>query len=94
MLWNTPRYITRESWLALFDKAGVTLLGEKFNEATECKQTNDQQQAAIVQRANELTEKYLDKATLLDRYIQSQQAECNELENEISAVTMLLQVNA
>ena len=64
-MWNTPIYITRESWLALFDKADVTLLGEKFN-----------------------------KAALFDRYIQSQQAECNELENEIAAVTMLLQVNA
>lgn len=86
--------ISRESWLTLFDKAGVTLLGEKISAATECKQTNDQQQAAIVLRANELTEKYPDKAALFDRYLQCQQAECDELENEVSAVTMLLQVNA
>jgi hypothetical protein len=31
-------------------------------------------------------------ASLFDSYVQSQQAECDELENEILGVTMLLKV--
>lgn len=46
----------------------------------------------IIKRANELKEQLPEKAYLFDSYIESQQAECDELENEISGVTMLLKV--
>jgi hypothetical protein len=45
----------------------------------------------IIKRANELKEKLPEKAYLFDRYIQNQQEECEELESDISGVTMLLQ---
>jgi hypothetical protein len=72
--------------------AGVKLIDERFNEEAELESLNDEQQSFIVKRANELKEKHPDKAYLFDSYIKSQQAECDEMENEISGVTMLLQV--
>jgi cyclopropane fatty-acyl-phospholipid synthase-like methyltransferase len=84
-------YPTRESWLLYLQNAGVKLIDERFNEEAELKSLNDEQQSFIVARANELKEKYPDKAYLFDSYIKSQQAECDEMENEISVVTMLLQ---
>lgn len=86
------RYPTREKWLLFFQEAGVQLLDERFNEDDELESLNDEQQSFIVNRANELKEKHPDKKYLFESYIKSQQAECDELENEISGVTMLLQV--
>ena len=86
------RYATREKWLLFFENAGVKLLDERLNEEDELKSLNDEQQSLIVKRANELKEEHPDKASLFESYIWSQQAECDELENEISGVTMLLQV--
>ncbi|PKM49184.1 MAG: methyltransferase type 12 [Firmicutes bacterium HGW-Firmicutes-7] len=83
-------YPTREKWFLFFQKAGVKLLDERFNEDDELESLNDKQQSLIVMRANELKEQHPDKAYLFDSYIKSQQAECEELENEISGVTMLL----
>jgi 2-polyprenyl-3-methyl-5-hydroxy-6-metoxy-1,4-benzoquinol methylase len=86
------RYPTKENWLGVFQNIGVRLLDERFNEEDELKSINDMQQAFIVKRANELMEKYPDKAHLFESYIRSQQSECNELENEIVGITLLLQV--
>ncbi|HOV26674.1 MAG TPA: methyltransferase domain-containing protein [Pseudobacteroides sp.] len=85
-------YYTKEKWLMCFQNAGVKLLDERFNDDDELKSTNDEQQAFIIKRANELKEKHPDKAYLFENYIKSQQAECDELENEIEGVTMLLQL--
>lgn len=89
---TNPKYPTREQWLTIFDNSGVRLIDEKIIEDDELVSLNNQQQALIVKRANELKEKSPEKAHLFDSYIHSQQAECDELENEISGVTMLLQV--
>lgn len=86
------RYPTRGKWLMFFENTGVKLIDERFNKEDELKSLNDEQQTFIVKRANELKEKQPDKADLFDGYIKSQQDECDELENEISGVTMLLQV--
>ncbi len=85
-------YLTREQWLMCFQNAGVKLLDERLIEDEEIAGINDEQQSFIVERANELKEKHPDKTALFDSYIRSQRAECDELENEISGVTMLLQV--
>ncbi len=85
------RYLTREKWLIFFQNAGVKLLDERFIEEDEMKSINDEQQSFIAMRANQLKERYPEKAYLFESYIKSQQAECDELENEISVVTMLLQ---
>jgi len=89
---SSGRYHTREKWLLFFQSAGMQLVDEGFNQEDELERLNDEQQSFIVMRANQLKEKYPDKAYFFDSYIKSQQAECDELENEISGVTMLLQV--
>ena len=88
---SDQRYPTREKWLLSFQEANVELLEEKFNEEDEFKILIDEQQSFIAKRANELKEKHPDKAYLFDSYLRSQLAECDELENEISGVTMLVQ---
>ena len=65
---------------------------EKVVEDDELTEVNGEQQAWIVKRANELKEKFPDLGRLFDQYIHSQQAECDELENDILGVTLLLQV--
>ncbi|KNY28957.1 SAM-dependent methyltransferase [Pseudobacteroides cellulosolvens] len=87
------RYPTREKWLTCFQNAGVRLLDERLNDEDEIISINHEQQSLIEKRANELKEKHPDKTYLFESYIRSQQAECDELENEISGVTMLLQGN-
>ncbi|HHY40153.1 MAG TPA: class I SAM-dependent methyltransferase [Syntrophaceticus sp.] len=87
---NNPQYPTREQWLAIFNKTGVKLIEDKIIEDDEIAGLNNEQQKWIIKRANELKEKFPEKAYLFDSYIQSQQTECIELENEISGVTMLL----
>ena len=86
------QYPARDQWLAIFDKTGVRLVAEKVVEDDEVTEVNDEQQAWIVKRANELKEKFPDLGRLFDQYIHSQQAECDELENDILGVTLLLQV--
>ena len=85
-------YYTREKWLMCFQNAGLKLLDERIIDDDELKSTNDEQQASIIKRANELKEKHPEKAYLFENYIKSQQAECDELENKIEGVTMLLQL--
>jgi hypothetical protein len=68
------------------------LIDEKIIEDDELASLNNEQQKLIVKRTNELKEELPEKSHLFDCYIQSQQAECDELENEISGVTLLLQV--
>ena len=88
---SDTKYLTREKWLMIFQNAGVKLIDEKLIDDDEISSINAEQQVSILKRAIELKEKHPEKASLFDSYIQSQQAECDELENEISGVTMLLQ---
>ncbi|NLN07807.1 MAG: methyltransferase domain-containing protein, partial [Firmicutes bacterium] len=87
---NNPQYPTREQWLAIFHKTGVKLIEDKIIEDDEIASINNEQLKWIIKRANELKERFSEKASLFDSYIQRQQAECIELENKISGVTMLL----
>lgn len=84
-------YPTRGQWLTIFNNTGVKLIDEKIIEDDEIAELNNEQQEMIIKRANELKEKLPEKAYLFDRYIQNQQEECEELESDISGVTMLLQ---
>jgi hypothetical protein len=70
----------------------VKLIEDKVIDNDELIDLNREQQSYIVKRANELKKKYPEKSHLFESYINSQLAECNELENEILGVTMLLQV--
>lgn len=89
---NNSQYPTRERWLSIFAKTGVKLIEDKIIEEDELTSINDENQKMIIKRANELKEQLPEKAYLFDSYIESQQVECDELENEISGVTMLLKV--
>ncbi|UNC90820.1 class I SAM-dependent methyltransferase [Candidatus Contubernalis alkaliaceticus] len=86
------RYPTRAKWLMIFQNSGLRLIDEKLIDDDELRSINVEQQAFILRRANELKKIHPEKASLFESYVQSQQAECDELENEISGVTMLLQV--
>ena len=84
-------YFTKQEWVAVFEKTRVRLIEDKVAEQDEIASLNRAQQGNIVKRANELKKKYPEKTQLFDLYIDSQLAECHELENEILGVTMLLQ---
>ena len=83
-------YYTRQEWSEVFDRTSVSLIEEKLGDQDELVGLNREQQGLIVRRANELIEKYPEKSHLFESYIKSQQAECDELENEISGVTLML----
>ena len=89
---SDERYPTREKWRVIFKNVGVKLIDEKIIGNDELSSINDEQQAFIVRRANELKEKHPEKVHLFESYIKSQQAECDELENDIWGVTLLLRV--
>lgn len=84
-------HFTRGEWLAIFDQAGVRLIAEKLFAPDDMKEQNRRQQASIAIRAQELKAKNPGKSDLFDGYIKSQLAECDQLENGITGVTLLLQ---
>ena len=87
------KYLTKNQWLKIFKNIGVRLIDEKIIEDDELASINDQQQEFIVKRANELKKELPEKAHLFESYIKSQLKECEELENDISGVTLLLAVD-
>jgi len=81
-------YLTRSQWLNLFKSNNLTLLEELQN--TE-DYDFDSDTNAIAQRASELSEKHPEKRTMFESYVQSQLNECEDLENNITAITWILQ---
>ena len=69
----------------------MKLVAEKVFADEDMTAMNRVDQAHIVTRANELKQKYPDKAAMFDGYIKSQEAECKELEKELTCMTWLLQ---
>ena len=65
-------------------KTGVILIDEMTIEDDELAGINNEQQRLIIK--GQRTEKLPEKAHLFDGYIHGQQAECDELENEISGI--------
>jgi cyclopropane fatty-acyl-phospholipid synthase-like methyltransferase len=89
---SDEKYPTRETCLKTFNKAGVKLVAEKGIEIEEFIAINRFNQEHIIKRANELKVLHSDMMEMFESYIQSQQAECDELEGDLTGVTMLLQV--
>ncbi len=87
---NSSDYYTRAQWLEIFTKTGVTLLDEKRMDPKAMEALNKEQQSHILKRSEELKKQYPEKKHLFDGYVKSQQAECDELENDLDAVTLLL----
>lgn len=84
-------YHSRAEWMLFFVKAGVMLIDEIPSDIEEMAKINSCNQEHITRRANELKLMHPDKSDLFDKYIQSQQAECDQLEHDITGVTWLLQ---
>ena len=74
----------------VFENEGIQLIEEKPVKEDELSDINDKNNKFIINRANELKNKYPDKAAIFDGYVNSQLAECHELENEIIGVVWLL----
>lgn len=87
---SKEKYLTRKEWLQVIQNTGVILLEERLPEKDEIIRINNEQQSVIRKRASELKKKYPENADLFDNYVKSQMNECNELENELIGVTMLL----
>jgi ubiquinone/menaquinone biosynthesis C-methylase UbiE len=85
---ESPSY---DEWLEIFKQGEVKLLEGKLVNEAELIKLNELQQAFIRRRAAELKLQHPHKTAIFDGYVASQQAECDELENDIFAVTWLLQ---
>lgn len=84
-------YCSREQWLAAFRDAGVRLIAERTIDDQTMESVNQYNQTCIEKRARELQAAHPDQADLFADYIQRQQAECEELQNDVTAVIWLLQ---
>ncbi|HSW57207.1 MAG TPA: class I SAM-dependent methyltransferase [Dehalococcoidales bacterium] len=89
---SDDKFPTRETCLKTFKNAGVKLVAEKAIDNEKFAAINRYNQEQIIKRANELKLAHSDKTAMFDSYVESQQAECDELEGDLTGVTILLQV--
>ncbi len=83
-------FITKEQWVEIIEKSGYRMIDELLVDESELSGVLDEQMTCLTKRSNELKERYPNQANLFDQYLKSQLAECDELENDILGVTMLL----
>ncbi|MDR0770940.1 MAG: class I SAM-dependent methyltransferase [Burkholderiales bacterium] len=81
-------YLTREQWMRLFEDNGLRLVEEL--PSTEGYDF-DSDNKAIALRADELIAKHPEKRAIFEGYVRSQLNECEDLENNVAAVTWMLQ---
>lgn len=77
-------YLLQDLW-----ELGSSRIDINDNELVD---TNRYNQECIIKRANEMKRIHPEKSELFEQYILGQQAECDELEGEITGVTWLFQV--
>ena len=90
---DTVNYTSQSEWYSYFDQLNLSMLAEISPNQDELKKLNTIQQKHIKKRAEELIAIYPSKANMFKDYIKSQQAECEEIENDIKCVTWLLKTN-
>jgi cyclopropane fatty-acyl-phospholipid synthase-like methyltransferase len=83
-------YLTKEKWLEVFENVHCYLIDEMQVDKLTNKDLLDEQIGFLSKRVEELKKQYPDKHNLFDDYLNSQKEECNELENDIIGVTMLI----
>ena len=83
---------SRQQWLTAFRDTGVKLVAEKTMDENSMEAINQYNQNCIIKRARDLQAAHPDQADLFAAYIQSQQAEINDLQGGITGVVWLLQV--
>ncbi len=87
---SSYQYPTKNEFLILFDKLDLILIADKVFSSEKMAKINNFQQPLIAKRAAELKEKFPEKSELFDGYVRSQLQECEEIENDLNCVTMLL----
>ncbi len=83
-------YITREQWLQLIEHSRFQFIDELLVDQEAFSAVLDEQLRCISKRAGELSVQHPDLRGLFDHYLESQSAECDQLQDRIWAVTMLL----
>ena len=82
-------HMTRGQWAHVFAELGLRLTAETMDERDY---DFEAETRAIAARARELGEKYPEKRVMFEKYVQNQMDECNDLENSLVGVTLMLQV--
>lgn len=90
---NEYEYPTKEEWAEKIDKLGMKLVADKISDPKDIAEINNYQQPLIAKRAEELKIKFPEKRALFDDYVKSQLKECEEIENDLQCVTMLIKKN-
>ena len=83
-------YLTKEKWLEIIKKTGFELVADLPINESELLDVLEEQMKYLRRRTIELKDRYPERAQLFEDYMTSQLAECDELENDIIGVTMLL----
>lgn len=81
-------YPTLSEWLAMFKKAGLTLIA--YSPAEE-RPNDDRDFECISRRAQELIRDYPQHRAMFEHYVQNQRDEYDDLAERVIGVTMLLQ---
>lgn len=87
---NDKTYLTKKKWLEVIEDLGCQLIDEIPVDEQSNKNLLDEQMCFLQKRVNELKILYPDKHSLFDDYLSSQKDECDELENDINGVTILI----
>ena len=83
-------YLTKIQWPEIIAESGFQLIADLPIEQSDLSDVIEEQMACLTKRTNELKKRYPEDAHLFDQYLKSQLVECEELENDIIGVTMLL----
>lgn len=83
-------YLPVTQWHQLFRELDLELIAQYDNGADTNREINNYNNRMIRQRANELIAKYPDQRDLFLGYVQSQEAECEDLQDHIVGVIWLL----
>lgn len=89
---TTPEmaYRTLLEWHTEFEQAGFDIVDQGLVNLDRLAAINAENQRLITKRADELKRAFPDKANLFQGYIESQQAECDDLAGALQGVTWLL----
>lgn len=86
-------YYTKADWSAAFLATNLKVVAEQPADQVKMDAINASNQALIERRANELKVLHPKIAYLFQGYIESQQAECDELSDALTGITWLLKTN-
>lgn len=84
-------YLTLAQWKKLFLETDLELIAEiNCDDDGSADKVNEYNNRMIKIRADELSEQYPDKRRIFEEYVESQQKECDDLDETIVGVTWLL----